>query len=168
MILLVLSGLALSGEPAGDPRPQGGTTSVAWVSPVSRRVMAHKWLPLVATRDLRALAQEGDTDIARLLQALGLRKSHRPPRRAWKVTIFEVPIDSLCRPLAVGEPGEVADGLFVCKRGDKGIPGAYEGLGRTTDLRTQQEGLEIFSLQWRDAAASGFCVLPAERFLVGR
>ena len=37
----------------------------------------------------------------------------------------------------------------------------------TTDRADDTRGVDVFSLRWRDAAAAGFCVLPAERFLLG-
>lgn len=169
MISLLLLAHALAQEPA-CPAPDAlaeGPLSFAWVSPAARRVGAGGWVPVVPASELRTLINETHADLPRMLQALGLRRSSRPPHRAWKVTIFEVAPDRLCRPLP-GREGEVVTGLAVCDRGDRGLAGTDDGCGHTRDHHSHESGLDLFRTRWRDAASNGFCVLPAERFLLGR
>jgi hypothetical protein len=141
--------------------------AVAWVSPAGRQVAQRTWLTVVPAASLRAWAGREQATPARLLQHLGLRRRDTPPRRPWKVTILEVDAASLCRPAADLDDGTPLAGLVVCPRGDRTVPGRYDGCGYTTDLAGDGRGADVFAIPWRDAASRGFCVLPLERFLKG-
>lgn len=167
MITLLLAGLSFAQEcqalsPLGRER-----LSVAWVSPAGRQVWHHTSLEVVPTTELQAWLKEHGPTVPRMLQGLGLRRSHKQPVRRWKVTIFEVDADTLCRPLAGYEAGEIVAGHPVCKREDRGVRGDLEGCGVTLDAHAQQAAMSMFTIKWRDAAAAGFCVLPADRFVRG-
>ena len=43
-----------------------------------------------------------------------------------------------------------------------------DACGHAVDRATDQPGVEVFRARWRDLAREGFCVLPAERFVVGQ
>ncbi|MEQ1569087.1 MAG: hypothetical protein ABMA64_25850 [Myxococcota bacterium] len=144
-----------------DPPPQ--QLSVAWVSPLRKRARNTAWLYVVPTRDLRAFAEgEGKGDPVRTLQWLGLRRSDRPPGRRYKVVIFDVASEHLCRPVvAAGEVG----GVVACDADHAGPDGRYEGCGTATDTRTGRASIAVYRAQWQALASDGFCLLPLERFL---
>jgi hypothetical protein len=146
--------------------PERDRLSVAWVSPMGRSVGRKAHVAVVPTAELRRWAEAEQADVARTLQALGLRRAADPPSTAWKVTVFDVAAADLCRPLAAGE-GAVA-GVPVCLTADRHVPGRYDGDGCTVDLADATPGLQVYSLTWEAAAAQGFCVLPMTRFLTGR
>ncbi|MCB9682477.1 MAG: hypothetical protein H6733_13515 [Alphaproteobacteria bacterium] len=168
--LLLAASTALAAPSCGDlSSPGRGSTSVAWVAPASQRVLGTGWLTVVPTRALRAWIEAEQADAARLLQRLGRRRSSRDPVRTWVVTVFEVDAGRLCRPIdedAAGGAARVGDAA-VCPHFDKKVQGTCDGCGRTIDRALNRPALEVFAIQWRDAAARGFCVLPIDRFLQG-
>jgi hypothetical protein len=141
--------------------------SVAWVSPLKRRAKNTTWIPVVETSVLRDWLDREGADTARLLQMLGLRKRSSPPSRAFKVTIFEVNAAALCRPVDGVLEGELVDGQPGCIARLSKPKGNYLGCGYTTDLLYFDRGVDLFYAQWKDVAETGFCVLPAERFVRG-
>jgi hypothetical protein len=167
VIPLLLLSLGLAQETCAQLDPlDRERLSVAWVSPAGQQVFHHSWLTVVPTTELQDWVAGHGNSVTRMLQGLGLRKSFKPPARRWKVTIFEVDADTLCRPMAEGEPGTRVGGHPVCRRNDRGVRGD-DGCGYTVDTHAGDRGLDVFRIQWRDAAATGFCVLPADRFLRG-
>lgn len=172
MIVWLLAALTAHAEPVlpvcSDPAPLShDTLSVAWIAPAGKRVGASGWLTVTDVAGLRRWANREHADVARLLRGMGLRKSRRPPSRAWVVGIFEIDAADLCRPLADDEAG-IRGGLPTCSRGNKGLDVTDDGCGHSVDLGNDGTGLDIFRIQWKVAARRGFCVLPAERFLLGR
>lgn len=139
---------------------------MAWVAPASSRVGANGWLTVVPTMALRELAAAHPTDLAGFLRATGHRRSRAAPRRPWVVGIFEVPRPYLCRGLDAAA-GEIAGGLAVCEVGDRALGLADDGCGATRDLSGGAARLPVLRVRWSNAAARGFCVLPASRFLAG-
>lgn len=146
-----------------DPIP-GDIVSVAWVSRAGAHVGPSGKITVVPTRALRGWMAGQSADLARLLQGLGLRKKFTPPQRPWKVAVFEVDLSDACRPIDDAPTTEVA-GVEVCRHGGRGVTGEDEGCGYTVDLATNTAGLDVLRIAWKDAAARGFCVLPAERFI---
>lgn len=161
MIWLAAAAFAACGDDLPDaPASQ----SVVWLSPLRKTVGANQRVRVVPVRALREFAKKERLDPARALQLLGLRKSHKPPKGPWKVTVFDASSGALCRPIApdIGQPSLA--GAAVCEHGVR--PSQSEtGCGRTRDRRTGKDGLELFHARWRDLAPRGFCVLPLERFL---
>lgn len=170
MISWLLVGWAVAREPVScalPPALPGTTVSLAWVAPASRRVGLDAELTVVPTDTLRAWIAEDHPDLVRLLQALGLRSSKKAPQQPWVVGIFEVPTPLLCRPVD-REPGTVLAGLAVCEKGDAGLSGQDDGCGFTEDRVGGAPPLPLLRVSWANAAARGFCILPAERFLSGK
>lgn len=88
--------------------------SVAWVSPLRKRVGGKKELVVFPTREVTAwLAEHPGTTTGQLLRHLGLRDRKKEPRRPWKVTVFEVDTAELCG----GEPGWTASWRRLARRG---------------------------------------------------
>lgn len=167
--LLLLATLARAEEPEPCatvlPTPPE-RVSVAWVSPVADRVGAGAWLEVVPTSELRAwLATERGAGVGRLLQRLGERKKANEPRRRWKVVVFDVDRDDLCRPIDGSDETDIVDGVSGCPGGLGRARRHYAGCGVTTDRRDGGAGFVVYRVTWRDAARDGFCVLPADRFV---
>lgn len=168
-VLLWVASPALADGPTCAPVSQlpQPALSMAWVSPAGQRVGLGGKVAVVPTAALRRWLDEEHADVARLLQGLGLRKRSKPPKRRWKITIFDVDAALLCRPMADAEAGDPVGGHPACKQGKRAVPGKYDGCGYLTDRRSGQRTFDTFLVPWKDAAANGFCVLPAERFIRG-
>lgn len=139
--------------------------SVAWVSPLGKKVGKNGWLTLTPTQQLRSWARaEADGSVARLLQRMGLRKRSKEPKKAYKVVIFDVRAEQLCRPLGDREGGEEAFGMVSCPEKATRYREANDGCGTLADA-AGGEGPVVYRARWRDVVRNGFCVLPAERFL---
>lgn len=139
--------------------------SVAWVSPLGARVGANGWLTVVPTAALRDYVQDQRPGVGRLLQHLGARKRSSDPHRRYKITIFDVEADALCRPIPDAAEETLAGGVPTCPAGRAELGHGYAGCGVLTDRGTGAPSLPVFRITWSDAAFAGFCVLPVERFL---
>lgn len=168
--LLAAVGLAAAQDGCTDRAPLPPAVQVAWVSPVRKRVRAGTSLSVVRVAELRSWIQQEDADPVRVLQHLGLVGRKGPgwftPRR-WKVTIFDVRTDALCRPVEFALEGELVDGLPACARGGETGIRFSTGCGTTLDTVVGDDGPDRYQVPWRDAATNGFCVMPLERFVAG-
>ena len=73
-------------------------------------------LEVVRVSDLRAWIRDEGTDVGRLLQGLGMAPRN-PGRRVdqdWKITLFDVRSEWMCRPLEGSAGGEDASGILSC------------------------------------------------------
>jgi hypothetical protein len=91
---------------------------------------------------------------------------------AYKITIFDVQSDWLCRPLSDAEPGADIAGVAACmertdRYTDRDHRDGFTGCGYTLDTAASTRGIDVFRVPWVDASAWGFCVMPLERFLQG-
>lgn len=145
-----------------EPPPEH--LAVAWVSPVRQSAHGGTWLPVIPAADLRAFVRAESPGTGRLLQALGVRKKTKDPKRRYKVTIFDLTSADLCRGIEGTEEGYVVDGVAACGRLDRETS-TYSGCGYTTDRADGKRGFDLYRVQWKTAAARGFCVLPLERYL---
>lgn len=149
----------------------GETLQVAWVSTLGRTVGAHSGIEVVRVSELRQLVEaRGRNDVA-ILRALGLLGARAQLRQDYKVTVFDVDRDWLCRPMDQDEGTTVA-GMAVCPAEWQGPgPGtkrrAYTGCGYLADTDTGERTLDVWRLTWENAVSRGFCVLPLARFLGG-
>lgn len=132
---------------------------VVWVSPVRKRVGANRDVTVVEVRQLRDFIAAEKADQTRVLQGLGMvgKRAGWRSRRIYKAVVFEVRAEELCRPIEGVEPGAVIGGARVCERSG--------GCGRSEDRLTGADGLEVFEIPWRDAARTGFCVVPMEVYV---
>jgi len=149
------------------------STQVAWISRRSRRVPSSQVIEVVRVQDLRAWVRDNGADEARLVQGLGMapRRGGRAAKRPYKVTIFDVRADWLCRPIQAGTPGEDTLGVAVCEERDgkalRHHTQGYTGCGYTLDTAASNRGLDVFRVRWSEASAWGFCVMPLDRFISG-
>jgi hypothetical protein len=147
------------------------TLQVAWVSRLEARAGAHTPLAVVRVADLRRLVEASDRDPTRVLRALGLVGKRQEARGAWKVTVFDVKREWLCRPVEGPVDATIA-GVAACpgdlQSGAPGVRGsAWSGCGYLLDTATGTRTLDVFRIEWEAAVAWGFCVLPLRRFLDG-
>lgn len=168
--LSLLGGLA-SAACGGDLPPPKDTQAVVWISPLRRTVGSGAQLRVVPTSALRAAARDGALSSGRVLQLLGERRKAKPPRKPWKVTVFQASSGALCRPV---DPERAEDASGSAWAGDflAGLPVCPSppsrkdsGCGTTLDRARDVGGVEVFRARWRDLAPQGFCVLPLDRFL---
>ena len=160
--LLASAWAATCTTPLTEP-PAG--MSVAWVSPLGARAAARGYLTVVPTAELTRWVAAERPSLGRLLQHLGEQKRADNPRRLYKVIVFEVATDDVCRPLdGYSDPRTVA-GVVTCSPARSRVNGRYEGCGLLTDRADPTQHTTVYRVRWGDAAREGFCVLPAERFL---
>jgi len=145
---------------------------VAWISPVRQRARRTTTLEVVRVADLREWIQAHSNDGTRVLRALGMLDQDERMRRDYKITIFDVRNEWLCRPMEVAEIGERVGGVVACEEdqhgpSDRFHAAGYTGCGHTMDTHASARGLDVFRVKWIDASSAGFCVLPLARFLEG-
>ncbi|MCP4805885.1 MAG: hypothetical protein GY913_03590 [Proteobacteria bacterium] len=160
MILWI--GAALAAPEAcdvSDLSPPDAHVQAAWISPVRRRIRPNQPVEVVLVDDLRGFIDDDKADQTRVLQALGFvgRRAGWRANRLYKVTVFEVAGEELCRPIQGLEPGAVITGARVCERS--------RSCGTSTDTLTGEPGLAVYEVPWRDAARWGFCVAPLELYV---
>lgn len=153
------------------PKSLGDTVQVAWVSPVPKQVGASAMLTVVRTADLRTLVVERGRDPTRSLQLLGLLAPRQEIRQDYKITLFDVKAEWLCRPMA-GEEGTVVAGLRICDENQQdrgwGIhPKVWTDCGYLVDMMSGVRTLDVYRIAWEEAVTWGFCVMPLSRFLEG-
>lgn len=183
--------VGLAGAPAAATEVGGGgatpsacqplasvpeTLQVAWLSRRDRNVSAGTLLEVVRAADLRAWIRDSDRTPLRLLQAAGMagRKAtttSRVAERDYKVVVFDVRRDWLCRPLDLEGTGLDLGGVPACAQADAGPlrrhRRGYTGCGYTLDTGSSTRGLDVFRVAWNDAVSQGFCLFPLSRFLAG-
>jgi hypothetical protein len=174
LLLWSLMNLSLAADTCQPVGEIPDTLQVAWVSPVGKQVTAGGHVEVVRVGDLRATIRANGKDKLRLLRSLGMvgpRGGGMAAKRRWKVTIFDIKRDWLCRPLDDAVPGEEDHGVVACEKKQQrplwGYRPGYTGCGYIEDTQTQDRSLDVFRVRWSDAASWGFCVLPLDRFLEG-
>lgn len=172
-LALFLSGLLLAPPSLAceAPRAIGDNVQVAWISPVRKTVGASAMLSVVRTADLRALVLTSQRDAAAVLRAIGLLGPRQKLRGDYKITLFDVKAEWLCRPIP-GAEGELVGGLRRCEerhqdRDGSVQPKAWTDCGYLVDVLSGKRTLDLYRLEWRSAVTWGFCVMPLQRFLEG-
>jgi hypothetical protein len=151
----------------GELQPIPESFQVAWVSPVPATVGAGTALDVVRVADLRKWMEGRDA----LHVLLGLGLAGKRDTREWKVTVFDVKREWLCRPVDAVAGDDVA-GIPACEEGWQ-RPGrgtrekAWTGCGWLADTQTGERTLDVYRIDWESAVRWGFCVLPLGRFLSG-
>ena len=146
---------------------------MAWVSPMGRRVRAGATIEVVRVQDLRKWVRDHGADSARLVQGMGMapRWGGRRAKKEYKVVIFDVQADWMCRPMGDVEAGKDVGGVIACDSREGGRiayhRSGYTGCGYTLDTGASTRGLDVFRVKWSDASTWGFCTMPLERFIKG-
>ncbi len=168
--MMMLIGVALADE-CEAPVAVPGTFQVAWISPVRKGARASTELQVVRVGDLRSWVNQHGADQTRLLQGMGYvgPAGGRKAEKDWKITIFDVRAEQVCRPVEGLEPGADWMGAPVCSEDLLRTVGRHESTcGYTLDRGAEDSrGLDTFRVRWEQASAQGFCVFPLERFLEG-
>lgn len=149
---------------------------IAWVSPVQEQARPKETIEVVQLQDLQRWMDAEQADAKQVLHHLGMlpKRSRRTiDPDAYKIVIFDVETDSLCRSVALSEDSTtlVIEGLSACT--ERAKPAklysryGYTGCGYTWDTQSQSKGLDVYRISWQDASKWGFCVLPLSRFLLG-
>ena len=177
LMALLLAPTARAAEGAcGATTEVPESLQVAWVSRIGARAGAQTALPVVRVSDLRRLVESSNRDATTVLRALGMVGKRGQARGGWKVTIFDVKRDWLCRPVLQdsddGPAVATIVGMAACPgdltRGAPGVRGrAWSGCGYLLDTATGKRSLDVYRVEWSTAVAWGFCVLPLQRFLDG-
>lgn len=144
---------------------------VAWLSPAAKQVRAHTPLTVVRSSALQQLVKDRKADATAVLRALGLLRPRQALRQTWKVTLFDVPRTSLCRPVGEEVPDSALAGVPRCEDGPKRrevVRKAWTDCGHVNDVVSGARSLDVFRVEWEAAASQGFCLLPLPRFLAGR
>jgi hypothetical protein len=167
--LLALLAPAFACEPV-DPLPD--VTQVAWISPLNDDAGANTWLEVVRVSDLRAWIHAKGKEPDKVLHAVGMvgRKDTVDADDRYKITIFDVKKEWLCRPID-GQEGVTVSGVPICEdrqqRALRGHRPGYTGCGYSLDTGASVRGLDVFRIEWSSASTLGFCTMPLERFLDG-
>ena len=151
------------------------TVQVAWISPVREQVWLNQDIEVIRYQDLRLWLGAEDANAKDLLHQMGMlskrsRKEIDP--RDYKITIFDVEKEWLCRPMTEEVEGSVVQGVPVCPA-KQSKPVKYytrygfTGCGYTFNTQQAGRGFDVYRVNWTDAATWGFCVMPLERFLEG-
>jgi hypothetical protein len=168
LLLLASTALAQQAEPSCHSlAPPPARLQVAWITPVRKRVRGRSSLEVVRVAELRTFVQAEGADLPRTLQALGIIGPRGRVHKRYKVTLFDVSAEQLCRPVEHTVEGEDSDGLPACAGGRAVGVRHATGCGTTTDTTRDAPGLDLYQVLWREAAREGFCVMPLERFLEG-
>ena len=172
-VFLTLIGLAHA-QTCSEPKAMPDSLQVAWISPAAKGVRMNGWVEAVRVSELRAWLRDNGKDKVRMLKSLGMvgtRGGRWAAKRPYKVTIFDVKREWLCRPIADTEPGTVRGAVTVCEEKQQkplwGHKKGWTGCGYVEDTQSKERGLDVVRLRWGDASSWGFCVLPLERFLEG-
>jgi hypothetical protein len=121
-------------------------------------------LRVVAAADFAGwVAAQHPAWTGRTLQRLGERRRSTDPKRRWKVVVFEVARDALCRPVD-GVDGQVA-GIDACPAAWSAAGPEQDGCGSTWDRKTGEPGFVAYYIKARAAGASGMCQIPLVRYL---
>ena len=173
MFFAMLLGVAAADETCQSPRSiTEQSLQVAWISPTDKQVWDGTYMEVVRTGDLRTWLDRNGRDTLRLLRGLGMvkgTKGEKKAKQSWKITLFDVRSNVLCRPIEDGVPGEDKGGIPICEESEQswkwGYSKGFTGCGYIKDTQANVRGLDVYRVRWADASAWGFCVLPLERFL---
>ena len=149
---------------------------IAWVSPVGEQARAKEMIEVVHLQGLQQWIDTEQADAKQVLHQLGMlpkraRRTIDPD--AYKIVIFDVETDSLCRSVTLSDDSSITNvgGLSVCT--DRAKPAkiysryGYTGCGYTLNTQSQTKGIDVYRISWQEASKWGFCVLPLSRFLLG-
>lgn len=148
---------------------------IAWISPSREQVRANEYIEVVAYADLRRWMTTEKRDAKELLHQMGMlsKRSKREIESSdYKVVIFDVQSERLCRPVNTQEAGTRIEEVSVCEIKQSKPSTMYSrygftGCGYTQNTETMSRGFDVYRIKWSDASTWGFCVMPLERFLEG-
>ena len=151
------------------------TFQVAWISPVGKVAWSNESIEVVPMKDLRLWVHENKATTADLLAHLGMISQNNKsdfPAIDYKITIFDVRRDTICRPLTEREGGVLEANVPICLENEQKPKSwthrhGFTGCGYATNTKTGKRSLDVYRIRWLDASSMGFCVFPMARFLEG-
>lgn len=172
VLLGVFGGLAWGCETV-ESVPE--SLQVAWISPINDTARPQEYIEVVRVRDLRTWIRTNSADPVTVLQANGMltrKAADEALDQEYKITIFDVQREWLCRPVMDVAPGTDINDVPACQESEQRPanrhhrPG-FTGCGYTLHTGASVRGLDVFRIPWQEASAWGFCVMPLDRFLEG-
>lgn len=151
------------------------TFQVAWVSPIGTVAWNNESIEVVPMKDLRLWVHENKANTASLLQHLGMRSGKAKGSLEavdYKITVFDVYRNTLCRPISDASPGTIQSNVAICLEKEHRPKSwmyrhGFTGCGYAINSKTQKRSLDVYRVRWMDASSMGFCVFPLARFLDG-
>ena len=155
---------------------------VAWISPVRSQVRYKEQINVVRYSDLQKYVKNERPNTTQLLQHMGMKRGkirREISADRYKLVIFDVTSESMCRPIEIQEGDESVQntsvtGLSVCKEKRALVPfrksqeltrKGDSGCGYLINTQSLERTFDVYRISWADASAQGFCVLPLSRFL---
>ena len=149
---------------------------IAWVSPVQEQARSKEMIEVVHLQTLQKWIDTEQANAKQVLHHLGMlpKRSRRTiDPEDYKIVVFDVESNSLCRSIQLGEDSTITaiEGLSICS--ERAKPAklysryGYTGCGYTWNTQSQSKGLDVYRISWQEASKWGFCVLPLSRFLLG-
>jgi hypothetical protein len=148
---------------------------IAWISPVQEQVRGKQSIEVVSYAALQPWIAEEEPDAKSLLHQMGMiskRSKREIDPSDYKIVIFDIESERLCRPVDTEEVGTMVEGVAVCEMKQSRKSRMYSrygftGCGYTQSTKTMSRGFDVYRVSWGDAATWGFCVMPLDRFLNG-
>ena len=148
---------------------------IAWISPVKDQVWLEENIEVIRLQDLQVWLHKEDANAKELLHQMGMlsKRSRREiDPTDYKITIFDVEQEWLCRPITEEPEGSIVQGVTVCEAKESKPSKHYTrygftGCGYSFNTQREDRGFDVYRINWSDAATWGFCVMPLDRFLSG-
>ena len=176
LLVPLIGGMAQASEPQCGPLTEPPEIfQVAWIAPISERAWSSEYIEVVRFVDLRVWVRDEEADATSVLHAMGMRSENAQKEIAandYKITVFDVKRDWLCRPIESLEEGELRDGLPIChakeqRRATWSRRYGFTGCGTIQNTASQSTQFEVYRIPWGQAVTWGFTTMPLDRFLDG-
>ncbi|MGC6508571.1 MAG: hypothetical protein ACON4U_09160 [Myxococcota bacterium] len=171
-----LIGLAQANEPiCGNLTEPPDLFQVAWISPTTERAWSAEHIEVVRLVDFRTWVREEEADAKAVLHAVGLlsKKSQTEIEASdYKITVFDIKSDWLCRPIKSFDEGELREGLPICHTKEQrwatwSRRHGFTGCGTIQNTNSKGPHFEVYRIPWGQAITWGFTTMPLDRFLDG-
>ena len=153
------------------------TLQVAWISKVGKQARRWSIIEVVPFEDIQQWNKKHNPNTLRLLQYLGMKRSKSKRNIApnkYKIVVMNVPRESLCRPMLNEKKniqvGQSINGVIVCKEKRKHRPMKFLlsswrfGLWVSLDSKEEKRSVDVYRVNWSDAAAQGLSGCSNEAF----
>ena len=173
---LGLMGLAIANEPVcGSLSEPPELFQVAWIAPVTERAWSSEHIEVVRLVDFRTWVREEEADAKSVLHAVGMLSEQSQSEilaNDYKITVFDVKSDWLCRPIKSFEEGELRAGIPICHTKEQRWATwtrrhGFTGCGTIQNTASEGPQFEVFRIPWGQAITWGFTTMPLDRFLDG-
>ena len=148
---------------------------VAWIAPISERAWSSEYIEVVRFVDFRVWARDEEADAKAVLHAVGMLSENSQTEimaNEYKITVFDVKRDWLCRPIKSVDEGELSYGLPICHTKEQRWATwsrryGFTGCGTVENTASQSTQFEVYRIPWGQAITWGFTTMPLDRFLDG-